>query len=56
MNKNVGLMVGGGGGWGGEKQGLMKNVCGVCDVKGELNPWKEVRLGCLTGQSCVLSE
>lgn len=38
------------------EQGLMENVCGVCDVNGEWNPWKEVRLGCLTGQSCVLSE
>lgn len=36
----------------------MENVCGVCDLNGDLvsNLWKEVGLGCLTRQSSVLSE
>lgn len=52
MNKNVVLTVGGGGeaGVNGERMWC------VCDVNGELNPWKEVGLECLIGQSYVLSE
>lgn len=31
----------------------MENVFSVCDLNGDLllSPWKEVGLGCLTGQS-----